>query len=186
MALDFSVANPRLTFLVTLAADTVLSLKSAIETFLDDDTIVSELFCDAITADNAAMVLLTPGHIGYTVYNTAAAKFYSWNGEDATVLANWIELAGRDNVRAKASFLKALSGTMKLDSSVGNAGAGNLYLMNKFINSDSVPLKGRLTTYGIPIAVNTERSCSGFWDDYYVYSLAGTKILLDVVMEVGQ
>lgn len=187
MALDFTVQNPRLTCLLNLAADTVLSLKDAIIAALSTETVVSELFADAIAADQTARLLLTELTDHFTVYQTDTTTFYLLTaGADPTDNDNWTALAAAENVRALNSFLKNISWKIKIDSSVGNeTGGGDLYIMNKFNEAGGAPLSGRMTTYGVPISAGTERTCSGYSDNTYLYSLAGTTLVLDLVFEPG-
>lgn len=60
-----------------------------------------------------------------------------------------------------------------------------MYYMNKFAETQIVPLVARMTTYGVPIAVDTERSVSGCANDIFVYSLSGTSLVLDLIFEPG-
>lgn len=187
MALDFTAGNPRLTMIIALAADTVLSLKDAIIAALSTETAVSELFADAIAADQTARLLLTETTPGFVAYQTDNTTFYLLTtGADPTDNDNWTALASEDNVRALHSFLNNLSWKIKADSSIGNeTGGGALYIMNKFNETGAVPLSARLTGYGVPIAAGTERTCSGYADNLYVYSLPGTNLVIDLVFEPG-
>lgn len=187
MALDFTNQNPRLIATLALAADTVLSLKDAIIAALSAATAVRDLFADAIAADEAARLLLTEVTTGFTVYQTDNTTFYLLtNGADPTVADNWTALDAADNVRALHSFLNNISWKIKLDSSIGNeTGGGDLYLMTKFSEVGAVPDSAIITAYGVEIAVGTERTCSGYASHCYVYSLAGTNLVLDIVFEPG-
>lgn len=187
MALDFSVARPRLVATLPLAAATVLSLKAAIIAALSTNNAVRDLFADAVVADQAARLASTETTPGYVVYQTDTTTFYLLTtGADPTVNGNWTALAAAANVRALHSFLRRVSWNIARDSSIGNLVGGNaMYYMNKFAETQIVPLVARMTTYGVPIAVDTERSVSGCANDIFVYSLSGTSLVLDLIFEPG-
>lgn len=187
MALDFSVPRPRLVCRLALAAASVVSLRRAIITALSTDAAVRDLFADAVAADQTARLLLTETTPGFVAYQTDNTTFYLLTtGADPTVNTNWTALAAADNVRALHSFLNNISWRILPDSSIGNDSAGNImYYMNKFCESQISPLAARMTTYGVPIAVGTERSITGKASDIYVYSLAGTTLVFDLIFEAG-
>lgn len=187
MALDFTIDNPRLIATLPLVADTVMSLKDAIVTALSVSTAVRDLFADAVAADQAARLALTETTPGYVVYQTDNTTFYLLTrGANPAVAGNWTALAAAANVRALKSFLNNISWKIKVDSSVGNAaGGGDLYLMTKFSETGVVPTSAIVTAYGVELAAGVERTCSGYADNCYVYSLAGTDLVLDIVFEPG-
>lgn len=174
----FTFDNPRITAIFALAAATVVSIFDFIVASLEANP---ALFADDVAADETARLLLTPA-VGDFVSQTDDSSIWEFTGEDPTEAGDWTERAVNQFIPLQ-NFIKGLSGKLKIDSSIGNKGAGTLDIMSGF--SQTEPTAADIQAFGIPVAVDTERTCSGHARQLFIYSDAGTDVLLDIVMEVG-
>lgn len=185
----FNLSNPRITAQVPLTANTVTSIKDLITTFVQTSAVAQALFVYATVANAStrrSTYTPTNSYKGLVVYQTSGDQFYQV--EDPTLLngsddSGWVVVT-TTNMGTIVNFLSDLSGSVDVDSSIGNAGANTTYVMNGFVNGFT-PTSTAMTTYGIPLAPGTERTCSGNPKHYYVYALSGTTIRLDLIFKGG-
>ena len=176
--------SPRILATVPLAADTVTSLLTLIDTFVKTSAVARALFCDADVANTAARVAAQTGKLnGYTVFQIDTSAFYELtNGEAANADANWT-LVTTSQMNRISNFMNALSGFVITDSSLANVGAGTTYVMNAWVPSIT-PTSASMISYGVPLT-SAERTFSGYAKQHYLYSLAGTNIRLDIRFATG-
>lgn len=185
MANRYNLDTQRLTFQAALTANTVTSLRSLITSFCQDSTNASLLFVENTAANaGARRALYTPstGVLGTLVYQSSDSTFWEITDVAALNIADdkgWtsVTTAQANNIQ---SFLAYIFKSVGKDSSIGNAGANATYVMNGFLNGIA-PSSTAMTTYGVPLAPGTERTCSGDLKHYYIYSLSGTTVRFDII-----
>lgn len=182
----FSTSKPRIVGIFTLAADTLLTLREFIETALADADVAKYLLVHETAADEVARLAIVGIKPGYTVYQTDEAKFFEFRGEDPTDTGDWIEVTDLTKLVPYRAFINNLSWHIARDSSIGDRDTGDLQVVSKLTDTVNPSAEGGLGSYGITIAANSERSFSGNADQLYVYSSAGTSVLLDLVFEEGR
>jgi len=186
-ALDYSCDRLRLTVELALPADTVLSLKKFITNLLATEAHAKFFFANSIQANEAARLALVGITKGYIAYDTGASDFYEFTGTNPATAGHWT-VRTIPQLHTYNSFMSNLSWNVGSPSTIGNKTGGNtMYVGNAFINNSdgSAPDKAVLTTYGIAIAAAASREFSGYPQFYYLYSLAGTTVQLDLIFETG-
>lgn len=180
----YRIDNPRITGIFALPGGAVISLMDWLIAALGTNAVAIALFTEETVPNQAGRLALTGKSNGYTIYQTTGAAFYELiDDTDPTVNGNWRAVTV-PQLRNYTSFIKNISWKVREDSSIGNASDFTTYVMNGFMNQVA-PTSGAMTTYGVPLVTDTERTFSGHAKHYFLYSASGTNILVDIVFETG-